>query len=44
MSDIPMPPWFSRVFSNDAARKGLAGAVAGLLVSAIAETLWPSGV
>ena len=44
MSDIPIPSWFSRVFSNDAARKGLAGAVAGMLVAAIAETLWPSGV
>ena len=44
MSDIPNtdPSWFSRVFSNDAARKGLAGAVAGVLVAAIAESLWPS--
>jgi hypothetical protein len=44
MSDTPNPSWFTRVFSNDAARKGLAGAVAGMLVAAIAETLWPSGV
>lgn len=41
MSD-PTPSWFSRILSNDAARKGLAGALAGVLVAAISETLWPS--
>lgn len=34
--------FFSRVISNDAARKGLAAAVAGVIVAAISETLWPS--
>ncbi len=34
--------FFSRVFSNDAARKGIAGAVAGLLVATVMELAWPS--
>ncbi len=34
--------FFSRVFANDAARKGLAGAVAGLLVATVMELAWPS--
>ncbi len=34
--------FFSRVFSNDAARKGIAGAVAGLLVAAVMEVAWPT--
>lgn len=32
----------SRIFQNDAARKGVAGAVAGLLVAVVSEALWPS--
>jgi len=36
------PSFFSRIFSNEAAKKGLAGAVAGLLVAVVSETLWPS--
>jgi hypothetical protein len=42
MSDASNANWFTRVFSNDACRKGLAGALAGLLVAAISETLWGS--
>ena len=42
MSIDPSPSFFSRLISNDAARKGLAGAVAGVLVAAISEVLWPS--
>ncbi len=34
--------FFSRVFSNDAARKGLAGAVAGVLVACVMEVAWPT--
>jgi hypothetical protein len=34
--------FFSRVFANDALKKGLAGAIAGALVAVVTETLWPS--
>jgi hypothetical protein len=40
---IPASPnFFSRVFSNDAAKKGLAGAIAGMLVAVVTEVLWPN--
>lgn len=42
MSIDPSPSFFSRLIANDAARKGLAGAVAGVLVAAISEVLWPN--
>jgi hypothetical protein len=35
------PNFFSRIFQNDAARKGVAGAVAGILVAVVSEVLWP---
>ncbi len=41
MSD-PNPSFFSRIFANDAARKGLAGAIAGILVAVVSEVVWPS--
>ena len=34
--------FFSRVLSNDALKKGLAGAIAGALVAVVTESLWPS--
>ncbi len=34
--------YLDRVIHNDAARKGIAAAGAGLLVAAITEALWPS--
>ncbi len=34
--------FFSRVFANDALKKGLAGAIAGALVAVVTESLWPS--
>lgn len=34
--------YFSRLVSHDAARKGVAAALAGVLVAAISEALWPS--
>ena len=34
--------FFSRLLTNDALRRGVAGAVAGVLVAAISETLWPT--
>jgi hypothetical protein len=36
------PSFFSRIFANDAARKGLAGAIAGILVAVVSEVVWPS--
>lgn len=43
MSNIPSSQsFFSRLISNDAARKGLAAALAGVIVAAISETLWPA--
>lgn len=41
-NNIATPNFFSRVLANDAAKKGFAGAIAGLLVSAVVESLWPS--
>ena len=34
--------FFSRVLSNEATRKGLAGAVAGILVGTVLEIVWPT--
>ncbi len=42
MSDPTSPSFFSRIISNDAARKGFAAVVAGLIVATISETLWPT--
>jgi hypothetical protein len=40
--DSQSPSFISRIISNDTARKGLAGAVAGILVAVVTEVLWPS--
>lgn len=39
----PAPSFMDRVLSSDAARKGIAGAVAGLLVAVVTEAIWGSG-
>lgn len=36
------PSFFSRILSNEIARKGVAGAVGAVLVAAVSELLWPS--
>ena len=36
------PSFFDRILSNDAAKKGLATAVAGVLIAAVTELVWPS--
>jgi hypothetical protein len=41
MSINESPSFVSRIFQNDAARKGLAGAVAGVLVAVVSEVFWP---
>jgi hypothetical protein len=36
------PGFLARVIGNDSAKKGLAAAVAGVLVAVVSEALWPS--
>jgi len=36
------PSFFDRIISNDAAKKGLATAIAGVLIAAVTELVWPS--
>lgn len=36
------PIFLRRVISNDAARKGLASAAAGVLVAVLCEAFWPT--
>lgn len=40
--DDDSPSYLSRVMNNDAVKKGLAGAAAGLLVAVVSEAIWPS--
>ena len=40
---VPNPSFVSRVFISDPFRKGIAAVIAGVIVSVISETLWPSG-
>ncbi|HTN92585.1 MAG TPA: hypothetical protein VL242_53320 [Sorangium sp.] len=35
-------PYVLRVFTNESVKKGAAAAVAGLLVAAVSEAIWPS--
>lgn len=34
--------FFNRLFANPAARQGVAGAIAGVLVAVVSEVIWPS--
>lgn len=34
--------FIARVLQNDSLKKGVAAAVAGLLVAAVSEAIWPS--
>ena len=38
----PAVPYVIRVLTADATKKGAAAAVAGLLVAAISEAIWPT--
>ena len=38
----PAVPFILRVLNNDATKKGAAAALAGVLVAAVSEALWPS--
>ncbi len=40
--DLVQPSYFARVFQNDATKKGVAAAAAGLLVAVVQEAIWPS--
>ena len=45
MSEIDSPhdpSFFARLLNNDAAKKGLATAIAGVLIAAVTEIVWPS--
>jgi hypothetical protein len=45
MSEIDTPndpSFFTRIITNDAAKKGLATAIAGVLIAAVTELVWPS--
>lgn len=35
------PSFLSRMLANDTLRRGVAGAIAGVLVAAVSEALWP---
>jgi hypothetical protein len=41
-SPDPAVPYIIRVLTAEATKKGAATAVAGLLVAAISEAIWPS--
>ena len=41
-NNAPTPGFFDRLIANDAAKKGLATAVAGVLIAAVTEIVWPS--
>jgi hypothetical protein len=41
-SIIPDNTFFHRILRHDAARKGAAAAIAGVLVAAVSEALWPT--
>jgi len=36
------PSLFDRVMASEAARRGISGAVAGVLVGLVSELIWPS--
>lgn len=41
--NVPSPvPYVLRVFTNESVKKGAAAAIAGLLVAAVSEAIWPS--
>lgn len=40
--NIKMTSFLSRVFDNDALKKGVAAAAAGVLIAVVSEAIWPS--
>jgi hypothetical protein len=36
------PSFLTRLWNSDAAKKGIATAVAGVLIAAVTELVWPS--
>ena len=42
LEEVIPSSFISRVFANDALKRGLAGAVAGTLVACVMELAWPS--
>jgi hypothetical protein len=43
MTNPASSSFFNRVFSNDAAKRGIAGAIAGMLVAIVTEVVWGCG-
>jgi hypothetical protein len=41
-NNAPTPGFLDRLMANDATKKGLATAVAGVLIAAVTEIVWPS--
>lgn len=41
-NNTPDAPYISRVLDNDALKKGVAAAAAGVLIAVITEAIWPS--
>ncbi len=41
MSNPDGPTYIERVVQHDSTRKGAAAAVAGILIAAVSEALWP---
>ena len=41
-NNTPDAPYLSRVLDNDALKKGVAAAAAGVLIAVITEAIWPS--
>ena len=39
---VPAAPYVVRVLSADSTKKGAAAALAGVLVAAVTEALWPT--
>jgi hypothetical protein len=42
MSESASASFVSRVFTNDALRKGFAAAIAGAIIATVSEAVWPS--
>jgi hypothetical protein len=42
MSDPTSPSFVNRIIANDSAKKGVAAALAGVLIAVVQEAIWPS--
>ena len=42
VNDHPVASYFERVLQNESLKKGAAAAIAGVIVAAVQEAIWPS--